>query len=184
MNTQTIKRQDLKKLYNIACEGWQKRIADLILWDTSGIIEVDNSVIEEAFNAANSDQKKEIKKYFKIISDELFDVTSFEELCKLKGIRVPVLSDFSHCRYPKKALAREKIDIISEVYNNGWKPNFDDHNERKYYPYFTKQKAGSWRFYAVYYGCYSFGGAVGLYKTEKIAQFVGERFKDIYIEVI
>ena len=39
-------------------------------------------------------------------------------------------------------LAYHKLTVITRALNNGWKPNWDDQNEWKYYPLFRYVNAG------------------------------------------
>ncbi|MCS3134819.1 hypothetical protein NXW30_22015 [Phocaeicola vulgatus] len=41
-------------------------------------------------------------------------------------------------------LAYHKLTVITRALNNGWKPNWDDQNEWKYYPLFRYVNAGLW----------------------------------------
>ena len=182
MSTQNIKREELHYFYGKVCNDWKLKISELVLFQTGAEITVPNSLINEAYEAASSDLRKRLKSIFKIeSSEELFDVTSYEELCKLRGIKVLTEEDFKASRNPTKALAMEKIKTIEEIYNGEWKPNFKDDNQRKWYPYFVNN--GSFLFYDS--GCFcSFYGCVGLYKDEKTSNFVGKTFMDIYLQVI
>ena len=184
MSTQNIKKEELQYFYGNVCNDWKLKISELILFQTGAEITVPNSLINEAYEAANEDLRKRLRKVFKIESeDDLFDITSYEELCKLKGIKVLTEEDFKNSRGPKKALAFEKIKIIEEIYNKDWKPNFKDVNQRKWYPYFVNNN-GSWRFgSSSSFGSSSYGFA-GLYKNEKTSTFVGRTFMDLYLQVI
>ena len=183
MSTQNIKKEELQYFYGNVCNDWKLKISELVLFQTGAEITVPNSLINEAYEAASEDLRKRLRKVFKIESeDDLFDITSYEELCKLKGIKVLTEEDFKNSRDPKKALAFEKIKIIEEIYNKDWKPNFKDGNQRKWYPYFVNNN-GSWRFNGSGYFS-GFYGDVGLYKDEKTSNFVGRTFMDLYLQVI
>ena len=42
----------------------------------------------------------------------------------------------------RSMLAYHKLTVITRALNNGWKPNWDDQNEWKYYPLFRYVNAG------------------------------------------
>jgi len=60
-------------------------------------------------------------------------VSSFEEACKVLGYSSEI-PDFSNApeKHKNALLAHYKLVIIVEAINNGWKPNWSDHNEIKY----------------------------------------------------
>ena len=184
MSTQNIKREELQYFYGNVGNDWKLKISELVLFQTGAEITIPNSLINEAYEAASEDLRKRLRKVFKIESeDDLFNITSYEELCKLKGIKVLTEEDFKNSRDPKKALAFEKIKTIEEIYNKDWKPNFKDRTQRKWYPCFINNN-GSGQFYASDYSYFYFCCIVGLYKDEKTSNFVGRTFVDIYLQVI
>ena len=83
--------------------------------------------------------------------------------------------------YPRE-IARIKLEIITEALNEGWRPNLSNHQEYKWYPYFTWSYSGL--------GCsLSFGspaiantffGVRLLLKSKELADYTGEQFKDLY----
>lgn len=72
--------------------------------------------------------------------------------------------------------------IICKVLNEGWKPNWKDTNEYKYYPWFYMDKAGvGFSYYGCDYGHSS--SAVGsrlCFKSSELAEYAGKQFLDIY----
>lgn len=77
--------------------------------------------------------------------------------------------------------AHLKLTIIAEALNEGWFPDWANHNEYKYYPWFK---------YTSGVGC-SFCGSIGGYavtgygsrlcfKSRELAEYAGKQFQDIY----
>lgn len=83
----------------------------------------------------------------------------------------------------EKFQAFYKIKILEEVFNQGWKPNWDDRNERKYYPYFQKTSSGWVFFDSIVFGTLSYG-QVGFYKNKEIADFIGRNFLYLYVDLL
>lgn len=124
---------------------------------------------------------------------ELKKLKTFADACKVLGLDAKkVLPDFSS--YPKKdqkaMLAHAKLVIIARAANllaNGgkeWKPNFDDHSQWKYTPWFYKEKGSSgFRFY-VYADWYSrsYVGSRLCYISREVAEYVGKTFVKTYNE--
>ena len=71
-------------------------------------------------------------------------VKSFEDACQLLGIEpnVPEVSMLPE-NHQKAIVAHYKLVIIAEAVNEGWKPNWDNWDERKYYPWFDLEGSSS-----------------------------------------
>ena len=83
--------------------------------------------------------------------------------------------------YPRE-IALRKLEIIIEALNEGWEPDLSNHQEYKWYPYFSWSTAGL--------GCsYSntspapadtYFSVRLLLKSKKLADYTGEQFKYLY----
>jgi hypothetical protein len=116
-------------------------------------------------------------------------IKSFEEACKALNIST-VLPDFSmipvggHC---EAMSAHYQLVIITEALNEGWKPDWNNHNEWKYYPWFDVEASdecpsGSGLSYHVHV-CDSSTTIVGsrlAFKSAELAKYAGETFKPLY----
>jgi len=72
-------------------------------------------------------------------------IRSFPEACKkLKLNPAKVLPRIAGMpkRHQKAIIAQAKLVIIAEALNEGWKPNWDNTSEWKYYPWFWMDKPG------------------------------------------
>ena len=79
--------------------------------------------------------------------------------------------------------AYTKLIIIARALNDGWKPNWKDSSEYKYYPWFDLS-SGSGLSYYVYVFLYS-GSGVGsrlCFKSSELAEYAGKQFIDIYTD--
>ncbi len=82
--------------------------------------------------------------------------------------------------------AAAKLFLLAEVLNEGWKPDWNDNNQRKYYPWFDMEDsagAGS-GFSHDYYYVFSFSdfGSRLVFKTWELAKFAAEQFLEVYRE--
>ena len=87
--------------------------------------------------------------------------------------------------YPRE-IARRKLEIIIEALNEGWKPNLSNHQEYKWYCYFIGSCAGlgcSYSYDSPATAGTHFGVRLCL-KSEKLADYIGEQFKDLYEEML
>lgn len=85
-------------------------------------------------------------------------------------------------------IARRKIEIIAQALNEGWRPDWTDSSQPKWYPYFTVNGAtlAGVRLSSAYrvptYSAAYFGARL-CYKTEELSNYAGEQFKEIYQEL-
>ena len=65
-------------------------------------------------------------------------IKTFEDACKKLGITPKALPDVKTLpkQHIKAIVAHYKLVIIAEALNDGWKPNWKDSSEWKYYPWF------------------------------------------------
>jgi hypothetical protein len=187
MNTQKIKKSDLKIIYENVCEGWQKTLQDLILWSESSEIEISNDLIQKGYSEANDKQKKLIKKYFKLENlDVLSKIKDFKDILKLSN---KTLKDILPYQKPTtenqvKINALAKIQLIEEIVNEGWTPNWSNSNEYKYYIWFEFKKSVGWVVYGSYDFCSDCYGGVSFYKNKKVSDFVSKTFLKEYKEFL
>lgn len=87
--------------------------------------------------------------------------------------------------YPRE-IARRKLEIVIEALNKGWKPDWEDYSQEKWFPYFYGAYAG--------FGCSNalnspttasatFGVRLCC-KSKKIANYVGTQFINLYKEML
>lgn len=77
---------------------------------------------------------------FRIEEREYEDITnrvkSYADACKVLGIE-PMDEDSMKAQgFRPDEIARRQLETITEALNEGWKPNWADNDEYKYYPYF------------------------------------------------
>lgn len=103
-------------------------------------------------------------------------ITSYEDACKVLNIQ-PINEEVFNA-FPKEdqrsMLAYHKLTVITRALNNGWKPNWDDQNEWKYYPLFRAD---------TYYAASSTSANLGsrlCFPTSALAKYAAEHFADLY----
>lgn len=116
--------------------------------------------VKQAFKNAGKDGKQVLTDLFgKQVS--LYDniterVKSFEDACQVLGIstNVPDVKGLPR-KHQKAIVANYKLIIIAEALNEGWKPNWQDSDEYKYYPWFdmTNPAGVGFSFDLYGYGC-------------------------------
>lgn len=77
---------------------------------------------------------------FYIEAREYEDITnrvkSYADACKVLGIEPMDEEDMKAQGFRQDEIARRQLETITEALNEGWKPNWEDTDEYKYYPYF------------------------------------------------
>ena len=63
-------------------------------------------------------------------------VKSYADACKVLGIEPMDEDSMKAHGFRKDEIARRKLETITEALNEGWKPNWADTDEYKYYPWF------------------------------------------------
>lgn len=71
--------------------------------------------------------------------------------------------------------------MICDVFNEGWAPDWSNYGERKWYPFFDMDAGVG--FSRSYYGSWLTGTAVGsrlCFKTEALSDMAARKFPDVY----
>ena len=112
-------------------------------------------------------------------------IKRFEDAMEATGRKeVPDFSSFPE-EMRKHFEALFKMVVIVEALNEGWKPDWDNYREGKYYPWFEMSSSSFAfcdSFYA--YGIANAGSGSRLkLKSRELAKYCGEQFKDIWKDI-
>lgn len=102
------------------------------------------------------------------------------------ALRVLGREDFSYENLYDREIARRKLEIIIETLNEGWKPDWGNDCQLKWYPNFCRLFTGFWysNSYALPAGSHSYISVHLCCKSEKIADYVGQQFLYLYREML
>lgn len=141
-----------------------------------------------AFRNAGKEGKQVLSDLFGkqvALYDNITDrVKSFEDACQVLGIstNVPEVKGLPR-KHQKAIIANYKLIVIAEALNEGWKPNWQDSDEYKYYPWFDMSNpAGvgcSLTIDAASYTNASIGSRLCL-KNRELAIYFGQTFTDLF----
>lgn len=141
-----------------------------------------------AFRNAGKEGKQVLSDLFGkqvALYDNITDrVKSFEDACQVLGIstNVPEVKGLPR-KHQKAIIANYKLIIIAEALNEGWKPNWQDSDEYKYYPWFDMSNpAGvgySYTHNAASYTTAVMGSRLCL-KNRELAIYFGQTFTDLF----
>jgi hypothetical protein len=103
-------------------------------------------------------------------------VKTFEDACEVLGVRFHA----SNTDDPDDE-AYKKLKIIILALNEGWKPNWNNGNEYKYYPWFYMDKSNGFSLLSVTGACT--GSSVGsrlCFKSRELAEYAAKQFIELY----
>ncbi len=142
----------------------------------------------KAYNEADEKGKKMLVSLLGdrsiIFNQDILDrISGFDDILVIAGITQAEFDrKYGALSAPKYAL--EQIELLTEVINEGWKPDFGNGNELKWYPYFKWDKGRSgFGFTCAAYGCayaFTYVGSRLVFSSQKKAEAAGRIFENIY----
>ena len=116
-------------------------------------------------------------------------VKSFEDACAVLGIAPESVIPYANPKDQEEVAtnAYRKLTTIAKALNEGWQPNWNDHDEWKYQPWFeveaSEEKPAGSGFSITDYGGWRTTTYVGsrlCFKSSALALYAGKQFADIY----
>lgn len=116
-------------------------------------------------------------------------VKSYEDACLELGLNPYDLPKVDNCEHEDRAsiIAFYKLTIIARALNEGWKPNWQDSDERKYYPWFNVTNPAGFVYSSYNYATTSAHAAIGsrlCLKTHELATYFGKQFEKLWAEYL
>lgn len=114
------------------------------------------------------------------------EIKSYEDACKVLGIQP--ISENAVAAFPKEdrksMLAYHKLTIIARAINGGWKPDWNDRTQYKYYPIFFYEIAGLSCASTHHAATHTFArlGSRLCFKTEAMSDYAAATFADLYTD--
>lgn len=151
-------------------------------------LQMSEDTARKMYPTASAEMKEVLQETFgkDFFSQKITDrVKTWEDACKIKGINPEYLP------YPvatngdeRAANAFFKMNIIREVLNEGWTPDWNNSNEYKYYPWFKMGSSGGGGGFSYHYCDYgrtlTCVGARLVFKSQALAVYAGNQFVEIY----
>ena len=150
-------------------------------------LEIKKDAALEAYKNASKEGRKLLKDLF-----GNYQFTSITEHIKtfedvLEELNLSPIDFEARCEYLEiDEVAYRKLRLIVQCLNEGWKPDFTDNNQAKYYPWFEVNTAG-----AAFASSYSapsitiaaFGSRL-CFKSRELALYAGKTFEKIYTDYL
>lgn len=112
------------------------------------------------------------------------EIKSYEDACKILGVQP--ISENAVAAFPaedrKSMLAYHKLTIIARAINGGWKPDWNNRSQYKYYPVFYYENAGlSYAIHAATITNANVGSRL-CFQTEAMSDYAAATFADLYTD--
>ena len=111
-------------------------------------------------------------------------VKTYADACAVLGIEPMNETVLAKLGFTKDEIAYRKLKTIAEALNEGWRPDWANSNEYKYWPWFVYNPASAGFSYAYTAFTASYPTAnVGsrlCYKTRELATYAGRQFEGLY----
>lgn len=125
--------------------------------------------------------------------EEITDrVKTYEDACKVLGVE-PINEQNAKAQgFRSDEIARRKLETIAAALNEGWKPDWNNTDQYKYYPYFYIQENAKGAYAglscadahnAATYMYASIGSRLCFYAS-RLARYAGNQFTDLYEQIL
>lgn len=126
--------------------------------------------------------------------EEITDrVKTYEDACKVLGVE-PINEQNAKAQgFRSDEIARRKLETIAAALNEGWKPDWNNTDQYKYYPYFYIQENAKGKgsaglscactTYAASNANARFGSLLCFYAS-RLARYAGNQFTDLYEQIL
>ena len=138
-----------------------------------------NQSIENQQNAEEKEvKKKDITEKVKTLKDAINILGEYDKdvviLKKLTNLNI-------HEDIYSKLLAEQSLIVIIKALNENWKPDWNNKNQKKYYPIFEMGGSSGFRLHDfVYWYSHSAVGSQFIYKSEELMRYGVTQFIDLY----
>lgn len=126
--------------------------------------------------------------------EEITDrVKTYEDACKVLGVE-PINEQNAKAQgFRSDEIARRKLETIAAALNEGWKPDWNNTDQYKYYPYFYIQEnakgkgsAGLSCAYTIHSAAHSYAsiGSRLCFYASRLARYASNQFTDLYEQIL
>ena len=126
--------------------------------------------------------------------EEITDrVKTYEDACKVLGVE-PINEQNAKAQgFRSDEIARRKLETIAAALNEGWKPDWNNTDQYKYYPYFyiqenAKGKGSAGLSYAATVNTashtYAYIGSRLCFYASRLARYASNQFTDLYEQIL
>ena len=142
-------------------------------------ISIDKAALIKSYNSADAKGKALLVKLHgkKVFEKSITErVKTFEDACKILGITPSTV--FTKAG-DKDDVAFKKLKVIAAALNQGWKPNWKNGNEYKYYPWFDLSSGFEVVYVSSFYQCSCVSSRL-CFVSEDTARYAATQFLSLY----
>lgn len=150
---------------------------------------VEESQARGLYRTASAEFKQMLETTFgkEFFSGKITDrIKTYEDACEELGICAQLDITLMELGFSPDEITLRKIKVITKALNEGWKPDWNDSNQPKWYPWF-KMSSGSFVFDVTYCDCsYAYAGYASrlCFKSDELATYAGKQFSKLYSDYI
>lgn len=125
--------------------------------------------------------------------EEITDrVKTYEDACKVLGVE-PINEQNAKAQgFRSDEIARRKLETIAAALNEGWKPDWNNTDQYKYYPYFYIQENANGASAGLSYASTDRAAAAAIadigsrlcFYASRLARYAGNQFTDLYEQIL
>jgi len=113
------------------------------------------------------------------------EIKTFEDACEKLGITNDSCKPIFDAEEDPDEIAYKKLKVIVAAINQGWKPDWNNTEQRKYWPYFRLSSGfGFSDSYYLYGNATTFVGSRLCFQSEEKCTYAANQFIDIYEEFL
>lgn len=127
-------------------------------------------------------------------------VKSYADACAVLGVGKMDEKAMKACGFRPDEIARRKLETITEALNEGWRPDWNNTDEYKYFPWFYIKPgagkdaegkpngahaglAGAHTYYAASHTSANIGSRL-CFHERRTAAYAGDTFRDLYAQIL
>jgi hypothetical protein len=113
-------------------------------------------------------------------------IKTYEDACAELGIKPIDEAKMKQVGFTDDEITYRKIKTITQALNEGWKCDWNDSDQHKWYPWF-KMSSGGFVFDGTYYAysdAYAGDASRLCFKSEELAIYAGKQFLQLYSDFI
>lgn len=150
-------------------------------------LQISEQKARELYKTGSKDLKTILEESFtkEFFSNDITDrIKTYEDACIELGVKPLQEEELMKLGLTKQDIAEQKLKIIIEALNDGWKPDIFDSSIYRWYPWFRPNNSpSSFAFddslYMISYACAGSGSRLCL-KNERLSDYCGKQFIDIW----
>lgn len=154
-------------------------------------LQISEQQARKMYSTASKELKEILEAYCgkDVLSGNIMDwVKTYEDACKELGREPYDEKQLAKLGLTKNDIAYQKMVVIVEALNEGWKPDVCNSNVERWYPWFKPLGSPSSfafddSYYAYEYAVAGSGSRLAL-KSEQLADYCGKQFLELWKEML